>query len=185
MKPHRLVPKISPQEIQRRVDALAAQINADYRGKDLVLVGVLKGAFIFLADLVRRLEVPAEVDFVRIASYGSSTESCGHIALTKDLECSIEGREVLVVEDIVDTGITMLWLVRHLESRNPRTVKICALIDKYERRKVHVPLHYAGFRLASGFIVGYGLDFAEKYRGLQGIYEVEFDAVEGHHVGHV
>lgn len=185
MKPHRLIPKISHQEIQSRVDALAAQINADYRNKDLLLVGVLKGAFIFLADLVRRLDTPAEVDFIRIASYGSSMQSCGRIALSKDLECSIEGREVLVIEDIVDTGITMLWLVRHLESRNPRTVRICALIDKYERRKVDVPVHYTGFRIPSGFVVGYGLDFAEKYRGLQGIYEVEFDAVEGHHAGHL
>uniref|UniRef100_A0A832ECI6 Hypoxanthine phosphoribosyltransferase n=1 Tax=Desulfacinum infernum TaxID=35837 RepID=A0A832ECI6_9BACT len=185
MKPHRLVPKISQHEIQRRVDEIAAQINTDYRHKDLVLVGVLKGAFIFLADLVRRLDIPVEVDFIRIASYGFSTESCGRVALSKDLECSIEGRHVLIVEDIVDTGVTMLWLLRHLEGRNPRTVRICALIDKYERRTADVPVHYTGFRIPSGFVVGYGLDFAEKYRGLQGIYEVAFDAVEGHHAGHL
>lgn len=181
--PHRLVLKISDGEIQRRVEALAAQISSDYRGRDLLLVGVLKGAFIFLADLVRRLEIPAEVDFIRIASYGASTESSGGITLSKDLECPIDGREVLVVEDIVDTGVTMRWLIEHLQRRHPRTVKICALIDKYERRIAEVPVHYSGFRIPSGFVVGYGLDFAEKYRGLQGIYEVVFDAVEGGHAG--
>ncbi|ROQ90806.1 hypoxanthine phosphoribosyltransferase [Desulfosoma caldarium] len=184
MNAHRLVLKISKDEIQNRVRALAAQIASDYQGKDLVMVGVLKGAFIFLADLIRSLDMPVEVDFIRIASYGTSTESSGGITLSKDLECSIDGRDVLVVEDIVDTGLTMRWLMGHLQRRNPRTVKICALIDKYERRAVEMPVHYAGFRIPSGFVVGYGLDFAEKYRGLQGIYEVAFDAmVEGSHAG--
>lgn len=183
MNPHRLVLKIAQDEIQKRIHALAAQIRSDYRGKDLLLVGVLKGAFIFLADLVRSLDLPLEVDFIRIASYGASTESSGGITLSKDLECSIEDRDVLVVEDIVDTGVTMRWLLAHLQCRHPRSVKICALIDKYERRTVEVPVHYTGFRIPSGFVVGYGLDFAEKYRGLQGIYEVVFDTVEGSHAG--
>ncbi len=183
MNPHRLVLKISDEKIQNRVQELAVHISQDYQGKDLLLVGVLKGAFIFLADLVRHLEIPAEVDFIRIASYGASTESSGGVSLSKDLECPIDGRDVLVVEDIVDTGVTMRWLIAHLKSRKPRTVKICALIDKYERRTVEVPVDYAGFRIPSGFVVGYGLDFAEKYRGLRGIYEVVFDSLEDCHAG--
>lgn len=183
LNPHRLVLKISQDEIRKRIHALAAQIRNDYRGKDLLLVGVLKGAFIFLADLVRSLDLPVEVDFIRIASYGASTASSGGITLSKDLECTIDGRDVLVVEDIVDTGVTMQWLMAHLQCRHPQSVKICALIDKYERRTVEVPVHYIGFRIPSGFVVGYGLDFAEKYRGLQGIYEVVFDTVEGGHAG--
>ncbi len=174
MKPHRLVPKISYDEIQQKVRELAQQISDEYQGREVVLVGVLKGAFIFMADLVRHLSIPAEVDFIRVASYGNATQSSGRVVLKKDVECCIEGKDVIVVEDIVDSGITLSWLLRHLQERKPRSLKVCTLIDKYERREVEVPVHYAGIRIPGGFVVGYGLDFAERYRELQGIYEVEF-----------
>ncbi|SMC22469.1 hypoxanthine phosphoribosyltransferase [Desulfacinum hydrothermale DSM 13146] len=174
MRRHRLAPKISYEQIQHRVQELAHQISEDYQGREVVLVGVLKGAFIFMADLVRHLQIPAEVDFIRVASYGNATKSSGRVVLKKDVECPLEGKDVIIVEDIVDSGITLSWLLEHLRERKPRSLKVCALIDKYECREVEVPVDYIGIQIPGGFVVGYGLDFAERYRELQGIYEVVF-----------
>lgn len=174
MKPHTLAPVVSPEEIARRLDVLSEKINADYRGQSLVVIGVLKGAFVFMADLVRRLTVPVEVDFVRLSSYGNASETCGKVRLTKSFEVEIKGRHVLVIEDIVDTGITLDWFLRHLRSCDPESVKVCAFIDKAERRQVEVPLDYVGIDVPDGFLVGYGMDFSEHYRNLDGIFEVRF-----------
>lgn len=171
---YRLVPCFSTEELERRVGDLASRLNRDYEGKQLLVIGVLKGSWIFVSDLVRRLSMPVEIDFIRLASYGSGSSSSGEIRLTKDVELPIKGRHVLVVEDIVDTGTTLVWLLEYLQKRQPESVKICALIDKLERREVEVPLDYVGIRVDKGFLVGYGLDFAEKHRNLPAIHEVEF-----------
>jgi hypoxanthine phosphoribosyltransferase len=174
MENYRLVPCISAEELESQVNSLAACINRDYEGKSLIVIGILNGACIFLSDLVRRLSVPVEIDFVRLASYGKGSVTSGEIRITKDVELPVEGRHVLVVEDIVDTGATLLWFLDYLRQRQPESVKICALVDKMERREVEVPLDYVGIRVDQGFLVGYGLDFAEKHRNLPGIHEVEF-----------
>jgi hypoxanthine phosphoribosyltransferase len=166
---------ISPQQLCSCVERLAEQINNDYRGKNLVLIGILNGAFIFMADLARRLDLPIKVDFMRLASYGDKTETCGNVRITKDIEIPLHGCHVLVIEDIVDSGITLKWLLNHISSLCPESVKICALIDKRERRKVEVPVDYVGMTVESGFLVGYGLDFSENHRNLPAIYEVVFD----------
>ncbi len=163
---------LSRKKIARRVQELAAQIGRDYEGQDLLLVGILKGAFIFLADLARALEVPAQVDFVRLMSYGKATETSGEVHITKDVELPVHGRHVLIVEDIVDAGLTLDFLLGHLASHNPASLKICCLIDKRERRQVEVPLDYVGFTVEKGFLVGYGLDCAEKFRTLPEVYEI-------------
>jgi hypoxanthine phosphoribosyltransferase len=163
---------ISQEDIARRVRELAARISEDYRGRDLVLVGVLKGAFIFLADLVRALDFPVEIDFVRLMSYGAGTTSTGEVHITKDVELPLKGRDVLVVEDIVDIGFTMDFLRRHLATHKPSSLKICCFIDKQERRQVEVPLDYVGFTVDKGFLVGYGLDCGEKLRTLPEVYEL-------------
>ncbi len=163
---------ISREDIARRVAELAAQISRDYAGRDLVMVGVLKGAFIFLADLVRALPFPVVVDFVRLKSYGAGTVSSGEIHITKDVEESLQNRDVLIVEDIVDLGLTLDFLLRHLASHRPRSLKVCCLIDKQERREVAVPLDYVGFTVAKGFLVGYGLDCGEKQRTWPEVYEL-------------
>ncbi len=161
---------ISRQDIALRVAELAEKISRDYHGRDLVLVGVLNGAFIFLADLSRLLTVPLEVDFVRLKSYGAGTTSSRDVKVTKDVEIPLEGRDVLIVEDIVDLGLTLDFLRRHLLARNPRTLKACCLVDKKERREVDVPLDYVGFTVERGFLVGYGLDCGERDRTLPDIY---------------
>jgi hypoxanthine phosphoribosyltransferase len=174
MNDYRLVPFISSEAIQRRLDELAGQIDKDYDGRELVVIGILKGAFVFLSDLVRKLSMPVEVDFVRLASYGAGSETSGKVEITKDIELSIDGRDVLVVEDIVDTGITLAWYLENLKTYNPRSVRVCVLIDKYERRRVDLTLDYVGISMEKGFIVGYGLDFSEKHRNLPEIYKVQF-----------
>ena len=174
MDNYRLVPCISAEEVDKQVNDLAARINRDYEGKSLIVIGILKGACIFLSDLVRRLSMPVEIDFVRLASYGKGSVTSGEIKITKDVELPIAGRHVLVVEDIVDTGTTLIWFLDYLRQRQPESVKICALVDKLERREVEVPLDYVGIRVDKGFLVGYGLDFGEKHRNLPAIHEVEF-----------
>ncbi len=169
----RLVPLYSEEAIQRRVADLAAAIRADTGGNELVLVGILKGAFVFLADLVRALAVPLKVDFVRVASYGERMESAGRVAITKDVELDLAGRDVVVVEDILDSGLTAQVVLNHLGHRGPRTLHLCALVDKRERRRVSVEPDYVGFVLDRGFIVGYGIDYAERYRQLPAIYTLE------------
>ena len=157
---------ISAEELQQRVAELGAQISADYAGRSLLLVGVMKGAVFFLSDLMRYIEVPVEVDFMAVASYGSATDSSGVVRILKDLDASIEGRDVLIVEDIVDSGLTLQYLLRNLGSRNPGTLEVCALLTKPERRKVDLPTRYVGFEIPDRFVVGYGLDHAQLYRNL-------------------
>ena len=166
---------ISREAIALRVAELGEQIGRDYGGRDLVMVGVLKGVFIFMADLVRALPFPVEVDFVRLCSYGSETSTSGEVHITKDVELSLKDRDVLIVEDIVDTGLTLAFLKQHLAGHQPRSVKICCLIDKKERREVEVPLDYVGFPLEKGFLVGYGLDCGEQCRTLPEIFVLEKD----------
>jgi len=162
----------SPEAIQCRVRELAEQISADFAGQEPIMLGVLKGCFIFLSDLVRQVDFPLEVDFVRLASYGSSDTSSGRVQLVKAPELPIKGRPVVVVEDIIDTGVTLKWLVEYLQSMGPSSVHLCVLVDKAERREVEVEVDYVGFKVPGGFLVGYGLDFDEQYRFLPGIYEL-------------
>jgi len=157
---------VSREDLQRRVAELGAEISRDYEGRDLVMVGVLKGAVLFLADLMRSIEVPCEVDFMAVSSYGSQTDSSGVVRILKDLDINIEGRHVLVVEDIIDSGLTLSYLLRNLESREPASLEICALLTKPERREIEVPVRYVGFEIPNRFVIGYGLDFGERYRNL-------------------
>jgi hypoxanthine phosphoribosyltransferase len=157
---------IDEQALAQRVVELGAEVSADYEGRDLVLVGVLKGAVFFIADLMRAMDIPCEVDFMAISSYGSATDSSGVVRILKDLDVSIEGRDVLVVEDIIDSGLTLSYLVRTLRARQPASLEICALMTKPARRKVDVPCRYVGFEIPERFVIGYGLDFAERYRNL-------------------
>ena len=154
------------EDLERRIGELAAEISRDYSGKDLVLVGVLKGAVFFLSDLMRNLEVNCEVDFMAVSSYGSSTDSSGVVRILKDLDAPIEGRDVLIVEDIVDSGLTLQYLMRNLAGRHPRSLEVCALLIKPERQKVDLPTRYVGFEIPNRFAIGYGLDHAERYRNL-------------------
>lgn len=163
----------SKEEIRKRVHELAETLSRDYRGRELVVVGVLKGAFIFMADLIRCLRVPCTIDFIRAASYGSSSISSGEVAITKDLETDIAGKDVLLIEDIIDTGITLNALVSKLKERNPNSLRVCALIDKRFRRQVKFEADYVGFTVDDGFLVGYGLDFNEMARFHPDIYVVE------------
>ena len=169
----------SADDIGFQVQRLADQISADYEGKDVILIGVLKGAFVFLADLARRLTIPAQLDFVRIASYGEGSVSSGKIRITTDVELELTDRNVIIVEDIVDSGLTTSFLRQYLSAKNPRSLKICTLLDKAERRKVSVPLDYVGLRLEKGFVVGYGLDYNEAHRQLPDIYELILEPLSG------
>jgi hypoxanthine phosphoribosyltransferase len=166
---------VTAEDLQRRVLELGEEISNDYRGQSssLLLVGVLKGAVFFLSDLMRYIDVPVEVDFMAVASYGSATDSSGVVRILKDLDAAIEGRDVLIVEDIVDSGLTLQYLLRNLGSRNPRTLEVCALLTKPERRKVDLPTRYVGFEIADRFVVGYGLDYAERYRNLPFVAALE------------
>jgi hypoxanthine phosphoribosyltransferase len=152
--------------LRNRVAELGDEISRDYQGRDLLLIGVLKGAVFFMADLMRHLTVPCEIDFMAISSYGASTDSSGVVRILKDLDINIEGREVLVVEDIIDSGLTLSYLMRNLEAREPASLEVCALMTKPERRQIDVPVRYIGFEIPNRFVIGYGLDFAERYRNL-------------------
>ena len=164
---------ITREDIAKRIDELAAQIRRDYRGKNPLLIGVLKGSFVFLSDLVRAMNIPAEIDFVRLASYGAGTESSGKIKLVKDIETPIKDRHVLIVEDIVDRGLTVRFLLDYLSFRKPASLKLCTLFDKPSRRKVEVPIDYRGFTISDAFVVGYGLDCNEQYRYLPDLCVLE------------
>ena len=157
---------VQPDELAHRVRELAAEISRDYEGRDLLLIGVLKGAVFFLSDLMRHLEVECEVDFMAVSSYGSSTDSSGIVRILKDLDAPIEGRDVLIVEDIVDSGLTLQYLMRTLEARKPASLEVCALLTKPERRKIETDARYIGFEIPDKFAIGYGLDYAERYRDL-------------------
>lgn len=160
---------LSKEQIEERVNELAAAISRDYKGKKVLLIGVLKGAVIFLSDLCRQLEIESQIDFMAVSSYGSSTASSGVVRILKDLDEEIEGRDVLLVEDIVDTGLTLKYLKENLQARRPRSLKIATLLDKPERRKVDIEPDYCGFRIPNEFVVGYGLDYNEEYRYLADI----------------
>jgi hypoxanthine phosphoribosyltransferase len=157
---------VQRDELEHRVRELAEEISRDYADRDLLLVGVLKGAVFFLSDLMRHLDVDCEVDFMAVSSYGSSTDSSGVVRILKDLDISIEGRHVLIVEDIVDSGLTLSYLLRTLRARNPASLEVCALLTKPERRKVELPIRYVGFEIPNRFAIGYGLDHAERFRNL-------------------
>ncbi len=165
----------SKETIQKRVKELAEQISEDYAGKELILIGILKGAFIFMADLIREVSIPCRVDFARLASYGTGSESSGKVVLTKDIETSIKGKDVLIVEDILDTGLTMQYFVEWMKERNPKSIKICVFLDKRKRRKVSFEADYIGFTIEDGFVVGYGLDFNEMYRFSPDIYVININ----------
>jgi len=164
---------VTAEDLQRRVAELGREITRDYAGRRLLLVGVLKGAVFFLSDLMRAIDVPVEVDFMAVASYGSATDSSGVVRILKDLDAAIEDRDVLIVEDIVDSGLTLQYLLRNLGSRNPRTLEVCALLMKPERRKVDLPTKYVGFEIPDRFVVGYGLDHAERHRNLPFVAALE------------
>jgi hypoxanthine phosphoribosyltransferase len=157
---------IGEDDLQARIRELGAELSADYAGREVLLVGVLKGAVFFMADLMRSLTIPCEIDFMAISSYGASTDSSGVVRILKDLDINIEGRHVLVIEDIVDSGLTLSYLVRNLESREPASLEVCALLTKPSRREIDVPVRYVGFEIPNRFVIGYGLDFAERYRNL-------------------
>jgi hypoxanthine phosphoribosyltransferase len=157
---------VPSEDLQRRIGELGAEISRDYDGRDLVMVGVLKGAVLFLADLMRHLTVPCEIDFMAVSSYGSQTDSSGVVRIMKDLDAPIEGRDVLIVEDIIDSGLTLHYLMKNLSARNPNTLEVCALLTKPERRRVDLPIRYVGFEIPNRFAIGYGLDHAQRYRNL-------------------
>ncbi len=157
---------IEETALRARIAELGQEISAEYAGRELLLVGVLKGAVFFMADLMRHLTVPCEVDFMAISSYGAATDSSGVVRILKDLDINIEDRHVLIVEDIIDSGLTLSYLVRNLESRSPATLEICALLTKPERREQDVDVRWIGFEIPNRFVIGYGLDFAERYRNL-------------------
>jgi hypoxanthine phosphoribosyltransferase len=157
---------VGEQELKERVQELGRQITDDYRGKNLVMIGILKGAVLFLSDLIKEIKLPLVIDFMAVSSYGSSTKSSGVVRILKDLDEEIEGKDVLIVEDIVDTGLTLHYLVDNLKSRKPASLKICCCLDKPSRRAIPVKVDYVGFSIPDEFVVGYGLDYGEKYRNL-------------------
>ena len=164
---------ITREELAEKIAELAALIRKDYKGKNPLVIGILKGSFVFMSDLVRAMNIPVEIDFVRLSSYGAGTESSGKIKLVKDVETPIKDRHVLVVEDIVDRGLTVRFLLDYLSFRKPASLKLCALFDKPSRRKVEVPIDYLGFSIPDKFVVGYGLDYDEKFRYLPDLCALE------------
>jgi hypoxanthine phosphoribosyltransferase len=161
---------ISEQEIKDKVKELGKMITEDYKGKDLVVICVLKGAIMFVSDLIKEIKVPLAIDFMAVSSYGNSTKSSGVVKIIKDLDDSIEGKDVLIVEDIIDSGLTLAYLLDNLESRDPNSIEICTLLDKPTGRKTDVDTKYVGFEIKDEFVVGYGLDYAEKYRNVPHIF---------------
>lgn len=169
---------LSEQEIENKVAELAKQIESDFEGQEILLVGILKGASVFVADLMRKINLNVNIDFMSVSSYGTSTESSGTVKILKDLDVDIEGKNVLIVEDIIDSGATLRNLYDTLMTRNPKSLKLCTLLDKPERRKVHIDVDYVGFTIEDKFIVGYGIDYAEMYRNLPYIGIVDIGIVE-------
>ena len=172
---------IEEDAIQSRIRELGAEISTDYAGRDLLLVGVLKGAVFFMADLMRELTVPCEIDFMAISSYGAATDSSGVVRILKDLDINVSGRDVLVVEDIIDSGLTLSYLMRNLRARKPASLEICALLTKPERREIDVPVRWIGFEIPNKFVIGYGLDCAERYRNLPYVGVLHPDLIPGGH----
>jgi len=170
LKPEILITK---EEIEKEVARLAQEISRDYQGKHPLLLGILKGSFIFMADLIRLLDIPVELDFVNLSSYGSARVTSGEIKVVQGLRCPVKGRDVLVIEDIVDTGLTVGYFLDYLKKRKPSSLKLCALFDKPSRRKISVPIDYRGFTIPNRFVVGYGLDYNQWFRHLPDLYVVE------------
>jgi len=170
---------IDETSVKERVAALGVEISADYAGRDLLLVGVLKGAVFFMADLMRQLSIPCEIDFMAISSYGAATDSSGVVRILKDLDINIAGRNVIVVEDIIDSGLTLSYLMRNLQARSSASLEVCTLLTKPERREIEVPVRYVGFEIPNRFVIGYGLDFAERYRNLPYIGVLHPDLIPG------
>lgn len=169
-----LTPVLDESEIHQRIAKIAQTISSDYQGRDLVLVGVLKGAFLFLADLARQLKLEKiKIDFIQASSYGADTVSSENIVLKKDIDIDIRGKDVLLVEDIVDTGLTLTHIIKHLHGYSPNSIKVCTMIDKRERRKTKIRVDYACAAVEKGFLVGYGLDYAEDYRNLPQLYHMK------------
>ncbi len=166
---------VAEEDLRRRIAELGAEISRDYAGRELLLIGVLKGAVPFLADLMRELKVDCEVDFMAVSSYGSATDSSGVVRILKDLDASIEGRDVLLVEDIIDSGLTLHYLLKNLKARNPASLEVCALLTKPERRRVDLPIRYVGFEIPNRFAIGYGLDHAQRYRNLRYVAVLDDD----------
>ena len=154
------------EQLRQKVDELGAQITADYQGKNPLIVSVLKGSYVFMADLTRRINVPCQVDFMVVSSYGAGTKTSGEVQIIKDLENSIDGRDLIIVEDILDSGVTLNYLMKVLTARGANSIRLCTLLSKPDRRRVDVPVDYLGFEIPAEFVVGYGLDFAERYRNL-------------------
>jgi hypoxanthine phosphoribosyltransferase len=167
---------ISGEEIQAKIRELGAQITEDYRGRDLLLIGVLKGAFVVMADLSRHIRLPLQFDFMAVSSYGAATKTSGVVRILKDLDHDIKGRDVLVVEDIVDSGLTLAYLLKNLQARGPATLEVCALLHKVEVQRVPVEIRYRGFEIPPEFVVGYGLDYGEKYRNLPYVATLKSEA---------
>lgn len=157
---------LSEKQLAKRIEEIGAQITADYAGKEILMIGVLRGAVIFMADLARSIKVPVAIDFMAVSSYGAGTTSSGVVRILKDLDENVEGKHILVVEDIIDSGLTLNYLLDNLKSRKPASIKLCTLLNKPERRKVEVKIDYNGFDVPDYFVIGYGLDYAEKYRNL-------------------
>src|ERR1700674_4256956 len=170
---------LGEEQLQARIRELGREITDDYAGRELLLVGVLKGAVFFMADLMRSLTVPCEVDFMAISSYGAASDSSGVVRILKDLDIPLEGRHVLVVEDIIDSGLTLSYLMRNLRARQPASLEVCALLTKPARREIDIPVRYVGFEIPNRFVVGYGLDYAERYRNLPyvGVLQQDVEAV--------
>ncbi len=168
-----LIPVLKKSDINNMVAQVARRISSDYQDHELILIGVLKGAFVFLSDLMLNLSIPVQVDFIRVASYGSDTSSSGRINLTKAVEIDVKNKDVLVVEDIVDTGLTLSYIIDYLKSFKPKTIKVCTLLDKRQRRQANVKIDYACHIVTEGFLVGYGLDYDEDYRDLPEIYHLQ------------
>ncbi|MFY9175305.1 MAG: hypoxanthine phosphoribosyltransferase [Peptococcia bacterium] len=166
---------ISEEKVQQRVKELGQQLQEEYKGKDLFVLGILKGSVVFLADLIRAIDLPLQVDFMAVSSYGKSTNSSGVVRILKDLDADIRGKDVLIVEDIVDTGLTLSYLLEILNSREPASLKICTFLDKPSRREANIVPDYNGFEIPDEFVVGYGLDYSEKYRNLPYIGVIEFN----------
>ncbi|MDQ3067325.1 MAG: hypoxanthine phosphoribosyltransferase [Actinomycetota bacterium] len=171
---------IEQEPLQARIAELGQEISREYDGRDLLLVGVLKGAVFFMADLMRELTIPCEIDFMAISSYGAATDSSGVVRILKDLDANIAGRDVLVVEDIIDSGLTLSYLMRSLGARKPASLEICALLTKPERREIEVPVKFVGFEIPNKFVIGYGLDFDERYRNLPYVAVLHPDLIPPH-----
>ena len=168
-----LIPVLNKNDIDKMIAKIARKISSDYQDQELILIGVLNGVFVFLSDLVRHLSIPVKLDFIRACSYSSGVSSSGSIRLTKGIEIDVKNMNVLLVEDIVDTGLTLTLIIDYLKSFNPKTIKVCALLDKHERRETKIKIDYACHFVAEGFLVGYGLDYNEDYRNLPGIYHLK------------